>query len=314
MNILYMGTPEFAVLPLEALKNDGHNIVGLVCQPDKPKGRGHKLTPPPTKEFALANSIPVYQPQTLRDDDFYELLKSLSPDLIVVAAYGKILPENVLSYPKYGCINIHASLLPRHRGAAPIQSAIIEGDKETGVCTMFMEKGLDTGDILDCESVKIDDNDTAATLTEKLSKIGARLICKTAKDAQNGALCPKKQDDALSTYAKKIEKEDTLFDANTEISLLCRKIRALSPAPLMSATLLHGDDKTPIRIKIVSGVMCECEKDAENGTVIEAEKRLVVKVCGGALHITALIPEGKSCMSDGDFCRGRRAAAGDILE
>ena len=204
MKILFMGTPDFALFSLKALCEAGENVIGVVTQPDKPKGRGYTLTPPPVKVYAEEKKIPVYQPKTLRDEAFAALLDELAPDLIAVAAFGKILPQNVLDYPKYGCICVHGSLLPKYRGAAPMQRAIMDGEHVTGITTMLMDAGIDTGDMLLKSEVAIEENDNFETVHDKLAICGADTLLKTLAAIRNGTLVRQKQDDSLATYAAKI--------------------------------------------------------------------------------------------------------------
>ena len=212
MRILFMGTPDFALPTLRALCENGHEVVGAVTQPDKPKGRGHHMTPPPIKVYAMEENIPVYQPLTLKGEEFAALLSELDPEMIVVVAYGKILPQNVLDYPKYGCVNVHGSLLPEYRGAAPMQRAIIDGKKVTGITTMLMAAGLDTGDMLLRAEVEIGENDNFEDIHDRLAECGADLLIKTVEGLEKGEITPEAQDDSLSTYAAKIEKSDCLLD------------------------------------------------------------------------------------------------------
>ena len=212
MRVLFMGTPDFAVPTLKALCSSGYDVVGVITQPDKPKGRGHHLMPPPVKEYALERGLEVYQPLTLRGEEFASLLSSLDPEVIVVVAYGKILPVNVLEYPKYKCVNVHGSLLPEYRGAAPMQRAIIDGKSETGITTMLMAAGLDTGDMLLKETVAIGEDDNFEDIHDRLSVVGADLLIKTLEGLEDGSITPEKQDDSLSTYAAKIEKSDCELD------------------------------------------------------------------------------------------------------
>ena len=204
MRILYMGTPDFAIPTLKALFESGEEIVGVITQTDKPKGRGYTLTPPPVKVYALEKGLEVYQPATCKDDAFAELLKKLDPELIVVVAYGKILPKNVLDYPKHGCINVHGSLLPKYRGAAPMQRAIIEGEKITGVTIQQMDVGIDTGDMLYKSEVEITEDDNFESIHDKLSLCGADALIETVKLIKEGKAVREKQDDSLATYAAKI--------------------------------------------------------------------------------------------------------------
>ena len=212
MRILFMGTPDFALFTLRALVERGEQVVGVVTQPDKPKGRGYTLQPPPVKVYATEQGLPVYQPTTLKDGAFDAELHALAPDVIVVVAYGKILPRSVLEYPKHGCINVHGSLLPEYRGAAPMQRAILEGKSETGVTTMQMAEGLDTGDMLIVRRVPIGENDNFEDIHDALGAAGAEALLQTLDALRAGALVPEKQDDSRATYAAKITKADCLLD------------------------------------------------------------------------------------------------------
>ena len=227
-----MGTPDIAMECLAALYDAGEEIVAVVTQPDKPKGRGYILTPPPVKVYAMERNIPVYQPATLRDEAFAELLSEINPDLIAVVAYGKILPKSVLDYPKYGCINVHASLLPKYRGAAPIQRVIIDGETVTGVTTMYMAEGLDTGDMILKSYVNIEEDDNFETLHDKLASSGAKTLVDTVNAIKNGEMIREKQDDSLANYAAKIEKSDCKIDFSVSAREVHNRIRGLSPIPL----------------------------------------------------------------------------------
>ena len=310
MRILFMGTPDFALPTLRELCLAGHEIVGAITQPDKPKGRGHHLTPPPIKVFAIEKNIPVYQPLTLRGDEFAELLKSLDPEMIVVVAYGKILPQNVLDYPKYGCVNVHGSLLPEYRGAAPMQRAIIDGKTVTGITTMLMAAGLDTGDmLLRCE-VEIGENDNFEDIHDRLSEAGAKLLIETVEKLEKGEIVPEVQDDSLATYAAKIEKSDCQLDFSLDAKTLHDLIRGLSPIPL---SFTHTPDGK--LLKVVESRVFDAEKTvrALPGTVLSVGEDIKV-VCGkGILSLTVVVPEGKGRMSAADFVRGRKVAEGDLL-
>ena len=212
MKVLYMGTPDFAVLPLKKLINDGHKIVGVITREDKPKGRGMKLMHTPVKEYALSEALPVFQPGSLKDGAISELLEELNPDIIVVVAYGKILPPYILEYPKYGCVNLHGSLLPKYRGSAPIQRAVLNGDAVSGVTTMLMNEGMDTGDILLRSEVEITSEDTSESLFDRLSSIGAQLLSETVTRLSAGDITPVPQDESLATYAPPIKKEDAKIE------------------------------------------------------------------------------------------------------
>ena len=310
MRILFMGTPDFALPTLRELCLAGHEIVGAITQPDKPKGRGHHLTPPPIKVFAIEKNIPVYQPLTLRGDEFAELLKSLDPEMIVVVAYGKILPQNVLDYPKYGCVNVHGSLLPEYRGAAPMQRAIIDGKTVTGITTMLMAAGLDTGYmLLRCE-VEIGENDNFEDIHDRLSEAGAKLLIETVEKLEKGEITPEVQDDSLATYAAKIEKSDCQLDFSLDAKTLHDLIRGLSPIPL---SFTHTPDGK--LLKVVESRVFDAEKTvrALPGTVLSVGEDIKV-VCGkGILSLTVVVPEGKGRMSAADFVRGRKIAEGDLL-
>lgn len=310
MRILFMGTPDFALPTLRELCLAGHDIVGVVTQPDKPKGRGHHLTPPPIKVFATEKGIPVYQPLTLRGDEFAATLAELDPEMIVVVAYGKILPQNVLDYPKYGCVNVHGSLLPEYRGAAPMQRAIIDGKTVTGITTMLMAAGLDTGDmLLRCE-VTIGENDNFEDIHDRLSEAGAKLLVETVEKLEMGEIVPEVQDDSLATYAAKIEKSDCQLDFSLDAKTLHNLIRGLSPIPL---SFTHTPDGK--LLKVVESRVFDAEKTVKAlpGTVLSVGEDIKV-VCGkGILSLTIVVPEGKGRMSAADFVRGRKIAEGDML-
>jgi len=237
MNIVFMGTPDFAVESLKSIYEAGHNILAVVSQPDKPSGRGMKLMPTPTKAFALEKNIKVYQPERVKkNEEFIEELKKLNPDVMVVVAYGKILPEEILNIPKYGCVNVHGSLLPKYRGAAPIQWSIINGDKETGITTMLMDKGMDTGDMLLKETIKIENNDTYGSLYEKLKVLGGKMAVKTLEAIANGTVSREKQTDDF-TVAPMIFKEDCKIDWSKSATEIRDLVRGVNPAPIAWTTL-----------------------------------------------------------------------------
>ena len=308
MRILFMGTPDFALFSLRALVESGKELVGVVTQPDKPKGRGYTLTPPPVKVYALEQNIPVYQPTTLRGEEFAALLDTLAPDLIVVAAYGKILPANVLGYPRYGCVNVHGSLLPEYRGAAPMQRAIIDGKRETGITTMMMDVGLDTGDMLIKGEIEIGENETAGELHDRLSALGAEILEKTIDALIKGELAPTQQNHEEFTYAPMLSKELSPVDWNMSASEIHNKIRGLSPWPSANTTL--GGKK----IKLHKSVLAP-EKGSKPGEIIVADKRLVV-TCGdlNCIEILELQAEGKKSMSAADFLRGNAVEKGTLME
>lgn len=310
MRILFMGTPDFALPTLRELCKSEHEIIGVVTQPDKPKGRGHHLTPPPVKAYAEEQGLAVYQPQSLRTEEFAGLLEELDPELIVVVAYGKILPQNVLDYPKFGCVCVHGSLLPKYRGAAPMQRAIIDGESVTGITTMLMAAGIDTGDMLLKAEVEICPNDNFEDIHDKLSECGARLLIETVEKLEKGDICSEAQDDSLATYASKIEKSDCLLDFSRSAIELHNLIRGLSPIPL---AFTHTPDGK--LMKIVESRVFDAEKinGQEAGRVLYVGEDIRVACGRGILSILTVVPEGKGKMSAGDFVRGRKLFEGDLL-
>ena len=310
MKVLFMGTPDFAVPTLDALVKGGYDVIGAVTQPDKPRGRGYQLMPPPVKVYAIENNIPVFQPTTLRGEEFAEQLASLAPEVIVVVAYGKILPVNVLDYPKYGCVNVHGSLLPEYRGAAPMQRAIIDGKTETGITTMLMAAGLDTGDMLLKESVAIGEDDNFEDIHDRLAAVVADLLIKTLEGLEAGEITPEVQDDSKSTYAAKIEKSDCAIDFSLDAKTVHDKIRGLSPIPL---SFTHTPDGK--LLKIAKSRLVDADKTPKclPGTVIEVGEDIKVACGKGIISLLTVLPEGKGRMSAADFVRGRKIAAGDLL-
>ena len=323
MRILFMGTPDIAASCLVALAEAGHEIIGAVTQADRPKGRGYTLTPPPVKVAAIERNIPVYQPATLRDEAFSALLAELDPAVIVVVAYGKILPASVLSYPKYGCINLHASLLPKYRGAAPIQRAIMDGESETGITAMYMDEGLDTGDILSVHPFPIGHEDTLGTVEERSAEIGgeALVAALTALEEGRAPRTPQKPEGA--SYAEKITKEDTRLSFSLPASALLAKIRGLAPAPL--AVCRQEDGRA---LKILTAVAGEgadpfgvypapMPTGAPAGTVValsdKGEGGITVACLDGTVTFKRVLPEGKGAMSAADLVRGRRIRLGELL-
>ena len=308
MKILFMGTPEFAATILRALYDAGEDIVGVVTQQDKPKGRGYKLVPPPVKVFAEEKGIAVYQPETLKNGAFERTLDELKPEMIIVAAYGKILPPYIINYPVYGCVNAHASILPKYRGASPIQRAIMDGERESGVTAMYMDEGLDTGDIILCEKITIDDDDNFETVHDKLAAAGAKAILETVDMAKAGDVPRTKQNDAGSTYAAKIERSDRIIDFSDTAEAVHNKIRALSPYPRAFAYLPDGKTVQITSSKVCRGAECEY------GTVFAEEKDgFAVNCKDGGILVKEVIPEGKGKMSAADFVRGRKISVGDKL-
>ena len=298
-----MGTPDFAVPILRALVSAGHNVVGVFTQPDKPKGRKFILTPPPVKVLANELNIPVYQPESVKNGEAMPILSELKPDIIVVAAFGMLLKSDVLDFPRYGCINVHGSLLPKYRGAAPIQRAIIDGEKETGITIMQMAQGLDTGDMLLKESVDILENETAGELFDRLADLGAKMIVKALAEIEKGSLIPEKQDDSKSSYAHMLSKADSPIDWNRTAIEIHNQIRGLSPWPV-ATTMLEG--KTfKIHESRLTGKSAKA--GTAPGTVI-VEKNDMFVVCGDMqlLQLTFVQPFGSKSMATADFLRGHK--------
>lgn len=311
MKILFMGTPDFALEILKSVYASGETLAGVVCQPDKPKGRGHKTTPPPTKVWAEEKGIPVFQPQTMKDEAFLPILRELDPDMIIVAAYGKILPAYILNYPKYGCICAHGSILPKYRGAAPMQRALMDGERETGVTAMYMDEGIDTGDMIYVEKVEITSDDNFETLHDKMAAAGSRAILKTIETVNRGEALPReKQTDEGASYAEKITKDDRLIDFYLEPDKIHNKIRGLSPFPKAFTFMPDGS-----MLQITSSRCTDVKVgDAAPGTVLSADVDGFTVACsGGAVQILEVIPAGKGKMSAADFVRGRKIAVGDVL-
>ncbi len=309
MRIVFMGTPEFSVPALKALVEAGHDVVGVVTQPDKSKGRGKEIQMPPVKEQALEYGIPVYQPVKARDPEFVKVLADLAPDTMVVAAFGQILPKSILDIPKYGCICIHASLLPKYRGAAPIQYAVIHGEKESGITTMLMAEGIDTGDMLDQEAVSLESKETGGSLHDKLSQVGAALILKTLKKLEDGTAVRTPQDDSKSNYVGMIKKSMGDIDWSMEAVSIERLIRGLNPWP--SA---YTDWNGKI-IKIWDAEVVDKEYEGPCGQVVETGKDcLVVKTGKGGLSIKELQMQGKKRMDIGAFLRGYPIVEGTVFE
>lgn len=309
MRILFMGTPDFARIILQAVCESGENVVGVVTQPDKPKGRKMIPTPSPVKEYALTQNLPVYQPTTLRDGAFDDTLTALSPDLILVAAYGKLLPESILSFPRYGCINAHASLLPHYRGAAPIQRALLAGETVTGVTAMYMAAGMDTGDMILKEEVPITQDDDFGSLHDKLALAGCRAILKTIAQCKDGTIHREPQCEADATYAAKIGNADCILDFSCTTHEIHNRIRALSPFPLAAAKMPNGK-----LLKILAAVPETTAVDAVPGTVLNIRHGTLDIACAdGILHVTMVQPEGKKRMEAAAFLNGRGISVGDIL-
>ncbi len=306
MNIVFMGTPDFAVPSLEALaQSEKYNVKAVYTQPDKPVGRKRILTPPDVKVCAEKYNLDVYQPTTFKDEAVVEELKSFNPDVIVVIAYGKILPKTVLDIPKYGCVNIHGSLLPKLRGAAPIQRAVIDGEEETGVTSMLMDVGLDTGDMLIKESVKILPDETAGELFDRLSTLGTEVLVKTLEKIEDGTITREKQDNACSTYAAMLSKEESVIDWNLSAISVHNKVRGMNPWPV-AVTMFKGKKLKIFKTKV-------CKEKGTPGKVISVNPLIVA--CGkGSVELLEVQLEGKKMMLAADFFRGQRIAIGDFIE
>ncbi len=304
MRILFAGTPEFAIAPFKALLSSAHSVIAVFTQPDRPAGRGQTLHQSPVKILAGLHNIPVYQPVKLKSAEEQEVLRSLKPDLLVVVAYGLILPKAVLDIPKFGCINIHASLLPRWRGAAPIQHAILAGDKMTGICTMQMNEGLDTGDILLKKTCDITPDETSQTLHDKLALLGSTALIETLDQLEQGTLSPQKQDpNILTTYATKISKADAKIDWQESAIAIDRKIRAFNPWPIAFAEL-NGQTIRIWSAKLNSSTLLE--KNIKPGTIIKKHKEGIDVITGdGILTLLEIqLPGGKRLPVE-EILRGR---------
>lgn len=300
MNILFMGTPDFAVPSLEALIQAGHKVCGVFTQPDKPKNRGMKLLPPPVKVCAQSHDIPVYQPTKLRDGTALALIRELSPDLIVVAAYGRILPDDILAAPPVGCINVHSSLLPAYRGAAPINWAILNGDKETGVTIMHMAHDLDAGDIIAQTATPIGPDETAPELYDRLARLGAELLVQVVDGLGAGTAGRTPQDASRATLAPMLSKELSPMDWNRTAGQLHDQVRGLIPWPA-AVTTLSGN-----RCKVFSTTIMTDRTDAAPGTILQADKAGIAVACGEGtvLRIDELQPDGGRRMKAADYLRG----------
>ncbi|MGE5329044.1 MAG: methionyl-tRNA formyltransferase [Deltaproteobacteria bacterium] len=305
--VVFMGTPEFARKALKSLVEDGQKILLSVVQPDKPKGRGLKLVFPPVKEYSLDNGIDVVQPVTLKDQAFVESIKELNPDLIIVVAYGRILPKAILDIPKLGCINVHASLLPQYRGAAPIQWPILNGDKVTGVTTMYMDVGLDTGDMILKAEVPIEADDTLETLHDKLAEAGGKLIVETLRQIKNGTAPRIPQDESNATFTRQIKKEDGLINWKDSAENIRNRIRGLNPWP---GAFTYYKDKM---LKLWKVEAVPFAQEMQEGIIIEADskKGLLVSTGNGALKIIEFQPEGSRRMTVEEYLIGHKMTAGD---
>jgi len=308
-----MGTPDFAVDTLQALIQSGHEVIGVVTQPDKPKGRSGKMQFSPVKEVALQFDLPVYQPKRARDEEFLCEVRHMSPDVIVVVAFGQILPKELLEMPKYGCINVHASLLPKLRGAAPIQWSVILGDEESGVTIMQMDEGIDTGDILLVERCRLEEKETGGSLFNKLAAYGGRMVLKVLKAAEEGTLQPVKQNEDEHTYAKMLSKEAGRIDFSKPAVEIERLVRGLNPWP--SAYCFLDNKMLKVWEADVVGAAGEGSSELENGAVAAVGKSdFTVKTGEGFLKILSVQLEGKKRMDTAAFLRGYPLKRGVVLK
>ena len=306
MKIIFMGTPDFAAASLEALIDSRHEIQAVVTQPDKPKGRKGELTPSPVKVVAEEKGIKVYQPLKVRDEEFVETLRAYNPDVIVVVAFGQIIPLSILKMPKFGCVNIHGSLLPKYRGAAPIQWAVLDGEKETGITTILMDEGIDTGDILLKKTIKIDTDETSGSLFDKLMALGAETILETLEELENGNLTPTKQGESPTAYANMLTKAMGLIDFTKPAKELDCFVRGMDPWP-SAYTRLSGKTLKLWKVRAVEG-------SGKAGSVIDIGKESFTIACGeGAIEVLEVQLEGKKRMSAGDFLKGSTLNIGQEL-
>ena len=308
MKTIFMGTPEFAIPSLKAVSKNT-DLKLIFTKEDKRNARGNKIIYSPVKQFGLDNNIEVIQPKRMKDEEVIDKIKEVNPDLIVVVAYGKILPKEIIDIPKYGIINVHSSLLPKYRGASPIHSAILNGDKESGVSIMYIEEGLDSGDVILKETCEITEDDTLGTLHDRLKELGAIGLEKALKLIEVGEVKAEKQDDSKATFVKPITKEQAKIDWNNTKEVIFNQIRGLNPFP---GAYTHNEKNE--NIKIYKSEKLEKEYVGENGTVVEMTKKgPVVKVANGALRLLEIKFEGKKLQSGADVVNGRKMAVGEKL-
>ncbi len=298
MNIMFMGTPDFALICLEKLVERGYNVTSVVCREDKPKGRGGQMAMPPTKEFAIEKGITVYQPASFKDGAFAEILEKENPDIIVVVAYGRILPEYVLNYPKYGCINLHGSILPKYRGSAPIQWTVINGDELAGVSTMFMDVGLDTGDVIDVYTTPLGETETAGELFDRLAVSGGELLCETIEKIKAGTAIRTPQNESEATYAPMLNKEMGCLDFSMPAEKLRNLIRGLNPWPSAYVNTNKGI------MKVYSAEVISKNSDVPAGSRITSKDAIILQTADGQISLTEVQLQGKKRMSAADLLRG----------
>lgn len=318
MKIIFMGTPDFARDSLEAVYNAGYEIIGVVTNPDRPKGRGMKMIPSPVKEFALEKELKIYQPEKVKNNiEFIDEIKSLNPDVICVVAYGKILPEEILNIPKLGCINVHGSLLPKYRGAAPIQWAILNGDKETGVTTMYMDKGMDTGDMILKEKVTIGEDETTGELWDRLSKIGGKLLVKTLEQIE-ARTAPREKQGEDYTMAPMLNKDMAKIDWENKSAIEIKNlVRGLNP--IMGAYTFWNGKKIKfwkVDIAKENEIMVDNLETLKNGTVVVSNPKdgLYIKTKEGIIKVLEIQGENAKRMPIGDFLRGNNISEFEIFE
>lgn len=308
MKVVFMGTPDFAVPVLEALIKN-HEVVAVVSQPDKPKGRGKKLQSTPVKAVAEANNIPVYQPERIKNDEFVDFLEKIEADIYVVVAYGQLLSQRILDIPKYGCVNVHGSLLPKYRGAAPIQWSIIDGEEKTGVTIMYMVKKCDAGDMILKKEIEIDSEDTYETLHDKMAPVGAEALIEALDSIEKGQAKAEKQDDSLSCYASMITRDMGIIDWSKSSKEIKNKIRGFNPVP--AAYTNYGEDI----LKIFKVDILEGYDNGEIGEILAVDKKkgFVVKTGNGAVMVTEIQAKGGKRMNCADYMRGHEVEVGKIL-
>ena len=306
MRVVFMGTPDIAATCLKKILADGFDVVGVYTQPDRPKGRGMKLVASPVKEVAVAAGIPVFQPENFREEETVEQLRALQPDICAVVAYGRILPQKVLDVPKYGCINLHVSLLPKYRGSAPVQWAVLNGDTETGVSIMQMDEGLDTGDVLVCEKIAIDPEETSGELFDRVTAVGARVLCEAVPALEAGTLKPQPQQHENATLAPMLDKELAEFRLTDTAAHIHNWVRGMNPWPMAWFVTAGGK-----KVKVT-----ECRVAASNGEApgtVLSTRPLTVACADGAVQLLHVVPEGKKPMDGTSFAAGLRLKAGDTL-
>ena len=305
--IIFMGTPDFACPTLRKLIELGENMVAVVTQPDRPKGRGQHLMAPPVKELALKHGIPILQPPKVRDTNFVEIIRELKPDVIVVVAFGQILPKSLLDIPAHGCINVHASLLPRYRGAAPLNWCIINGESETGVTTMLMDQGLDTGPMLLTRKTALDENEDIGSLHDRMAEMGANLLTETLNCIEAGTVTPRPQDNDKSCYAAMLKKEDGIIDWQRDAKIIHNQVRGMSVWP-GAYTCVYGQVLKIFRTRVGAGA-------GQPGTILKASKgELEVACLSGSLFIHELQLAGKKRLDTGSFLSGFPLSVGTLLE